>query len=139
MRLLRKVIGVQKVIYVCLDDTELIFATKYAGETLDSLLVKGQLSIEQLMKVFRQLAVVLQQVHAEGLTHSDVKMENVCVNLNYGMVRTTLIDLSLTQEPGAVYRFDPSLSTHIAPEVAMTGTSAAADIYGLANIILRVD
>ena len=60
MRELREVDGVQKVLWICLDDVELIFATEYAGLTLDEMLLNQQLDMIQLLETLGQLALILQ-------------------------------------------------------------------------------
>ena len=103
------------------------------------MLMKLQLDRSQLLEALRQLTVTLQEVHATGLTHSDIKGDNICVDVSQGMVRVTLIDLGLAARPGRVLEFDPNLSGHIAPEVATTGTSALADIYAVGILIQDIE
>lgn len=85
--------------------------------------------------MLRQLAVMLQKVHAMGLTHSDIKVDNICVDLTREMVRVTLIDLGCADYPGVQFDFDPVQCYHIAPEVATTGTSLWTDIFAVGVLV----
>ena len=72
-----------------------------------------------------------------GLTHSDIKEDNICVHLTEEMVQVTLIDLGCAAKPGVKYVFDPVASYHIAPEAATTGTSIWTDVFGVGVLIQR--
>ena len=81
-------------------------------------------------------------MHTAGLTHSDLKYDNICVDWmdwvgwSWKVPSVTLIDLGHAGRPGHVFRgVDFSVSSHYAPEVVTTGTSNLADIYSLGFMI----
>ena len=134
---------------MCLDDFELIYATSYTGILLDNLLSEYRISKRQMLEILRQVACTLQEMHTAGLTHSDLKYDNICVDWmdwvgwSWRVPSVTLIDLGHAGRPGHVFRgVDFSVSFHYAPEVVTTGTSNLADIYSLGFMIkdiFRVD
>ena len=65
-----------------------------------------------------------------GLAHNDVHGDNICVELRHGMVQVTLIDLGLTGQPGPATRHRVGVNP---------GMAAAADIFGVATIILDMN
>lgn len=59
---------------------------EYAEKTVYDLLVEGQkkggtkLTEKQILKILKETALGLQEMHAVGIMHHDVKVENILVS-----------------------------------------------------------
>jgi serine/threonine-protein kinase len=108
------------------------------GDSLRTLLTRyGPLSLARSVAIVRQVASALDAAHAAGVTHRDVKPENILVTdddfaylVDFGIARAAT-DPGLTQTGTAVGTYN-----YMAPE-RFTGADVTyrADIYSLACVL----
>ncbi|MFF9144688.1 serine/threonine-protein kinase [Streptomyces sp. NPDC014861] len=117
-----------------LDEAPYWLATEYVpGPTLRQAVGRrGPFAPEECRSLFRSLAVALESVHAYGITHRDLKPQNVILAaggprlIDFGIARGP-DDTALTRTGAA-----PGTPGFTAPEVLLRNeTSAAADVFAL--------
>ncbi|KAA6215598.1 serine/threonine-protein kinase [Streptomyces filamentosus] len=117
-----------------LDEPPYWLATEYVpGPTLrQAVAAEGAFVPEACRRLFEELAVALADVHAYGVTHRDLKPQNVILAaegprlIDFGIARG-LDDTALTRTGAA-----PGTPGFTAPEVLLRNeTSAAADVFAL--------
>ncbi|MFZ6654618.1 protein kinase domain-containing protein [Undibacterium sp. TJN19] len=120
------------------DDTQSIVMELVPGQTLKQLLNGKALPEQQAINIISQVAEAMQEAHASGLIHGDLKPSNLMVEPN-GKVR--ILDFGLAsqtdvQATTSVSQLDPQGTiAYMAPE-RMLGAAANAqsDIYALGVI-----
>eukprot|EP00931_Biecheleriopsis_adriatica_P073084 TRINITY_DN47441_c0_g1_i1.p1 TRINITY_DN47441_c0_g1~~TRINITY_DN47441_c0_g1_i1.p1 ORF type:complete len:661 (+),score=176.38 TRINITY_DN47441_c0_g1_i1:25-1983(+) len=117
---------------------ELVLVLEYVpgGDCIDLLEEKERLLPEQLVaRLIYQLLVVLNYCHQRGITHRDVKPENLMLSSSEDeYVECKVIDFGLaTPYKGKVKEFAGTVS-YLSPELAIAqeGFSMAADIWAVA-------
>ncbi|WP_107049192.1 serine/threonine-protein kinase [Streptomyces sp. NRRL F-5727] len=117
-----------------LDEAPYWLATEYVpGPTLRQKIgADGPLGVVECRSLFEALAVALASVHAYGITHRDLKPQNVILAadgprlIDFGIARGP-DDTALTRTGAA-----PGTPGFTAPEVLLRNeTSAAADVFAL--------
>jgi serine/threonine-protein kinase len=84
--------------HACTSAVPYIVFEKVEGEDLASLLHRrGTLSPLELTTIIRQLASAVDAVHAAGVVHCDVKLANVMVFENGGVIEAKLIDFGVAR------------------------------------------
>ena len=112
-------------------------------ERLDQSAGKG-LPVAQAMRTFLQLAYGLRAAHAQGLTHQNIKPENVLFD-GYGNAKlgdfglSRVIEIESGKGMPQVYVGTGSLS-YLAPELIVKAkdAGAAADVYGLGILLYEM-
>jgi eukaryotic-like serine/threonine-protein kinase len=124
------------------DDSQSIVMELVEGQTLKKLLALAKPDRAQAINILRQLAEAMQQAHAAGLTHGDLKPSNIMVEpsgtariLDFGLARKvdTQTTLSVLQQntQGTI--------AYMAPERLLGATLAPqADIYALGVILYEL-
>jgi hypothetical protein len=107
------------------------------GPDLKRMLRRGALDERRALRILGQVADALDTAHEAGLTHRDIKPQNVLVA---GRDHAYLADFGLTKAPGG-----DSLTTsgqfvgtvnYTAPEVIRgEGSSAASDVYAMGAVL----
>ncbi|MDE6309863.1 MAG: protein kinase [Muribaculaceae bacterium] len=92
---------------------------------------------EERLKVARQIAEAINYLHTSGISHRDLKPDNILVTHNGNQVK--IVDLGLGDSDGfVVYKHSAATRTFGAPE-QMPGTgmegSMSADIYSFGKIL----
>ncbi|MFF6883244.1 serine/threonine-protein kinase [Streptomyces sp. NPDC012421] len=117
-----------------LDEAPYWLATEYVpGPTLRQVVGReGPFAADRARRLFEALAVALQSVHAYGITHRDLKPQNVILAaegprlIDFGIARGP-DDTALTRTGAA-----PGTPGFTAPEVLLRNeTSSAADVFAL--------
>ncbi len=113
----------------------------YEGETLDKILHRGPLSIEQARDTAVQLARGLERAHAAGITHRDVKPANVIVSkdgtaklLDFGLAKLTGA-ISLTRTGGM-----PGTLAYMSPEQVRgeSDVDTRADVFAFGAVLYEM-
>lgn len=117
---------------------ELVLILEYAegGDCIDLMEAKERLLPEKLVaRLVHQLLVVLNYCHRNGITHRDVKPENVMLSSSCEeSAQCKVIDFGLaTPYKGEVKEFAGTVS-YLSPElaIAQAGFSMAADVWAVA-------
>jgi eukaryotic-like serine/threonine-protein kinase len=104
----------------------------------------GPLPVRRAALLCGQILAALDETHAAGIVHADVKSDNVLVEtLRDGREVAKLIDFGLARFPHSADAGDaPMLSgtpAYLAPEVILGGTpSPVADLYGTGVILYEL-
>lgn len=108
----------------------------FQGKTLESILNRSPLSVEESIQVFLQLDSLLREAHAQGIVHGDISAQNVLVNEDG---RVKLLDFGLAglssndRTTEGIYSGNPSYS---APErVHGASIFPATDIFSFAVLM----
>jgi len=64
------------------------------GETLEELIAKGPLAVKDALGFGRQVADGLQEAHAQGIVHRDIKPDNILISPDG---RATIMDFGLAR------------------------------------------
>ena len=111
------------------------------GESLaDRLLRQGSLKAQEVMQILDQLADSLFEAHTQGITHRDVKPDNILLEQGYeNRVQVKLIDFGVARVEGARSTISGSyLGTpeYMSPEQCGSGEAVdgRADQYALALV-----
>jgi len=112
-------------------------------ERLDQTAGKG-LPVAQAMRIFLQLAYGLRAAHSQGLTHQNIKPENVLFD-GYGNAKlgdfglSRVIEIESGKGMPQVYVGTGSLS-YLAPELIVKAkdAGAAADVYGVGILLYEM-
>jgi serine/threonine protein kinase len=118
---------------------------RYVGGTdLHKLLsTEGRLAPRRAVALVRQVAAGLDEAHARGLVHRDVKPGNVLIGRRGGGEHAYLTDFGVTHERESSVHltatgFAVGTADYMAPEQAQGAqVDARADIYSLACVLFR--
>jgi serine/threonine protein kinase len=112
------------------------FVMKYVeGKTLGALLKeRRRLGSVEALALLRQLADVLEYLHARGVVHRDLKPDNLMIDADR---RITLIDFGISAQSNVTRLTLPGVALgtplYMAPEQITTGLATpASDVYALA-------
>src|SRR5436190_1811637 len=115
-----------------------------AGETLRERLTRDtQLSIDDAVRIAREVADALGAAHALGIIHRDIKPENILLQGGHALVADFGIALAVHQAGGTrMTQTGLSLGTpqYMAPEQAMGEKTIGprADIYALGAVLYEM-
>jgi len=118
------------------------------GETLQHRLERGQLSIEQVVKLGAEMADALEKAHSKGIVHRDLKPSNIMLTksgaklLDFGVAKPTVSGISevataITQSrPLTVEGTIVGTFHYMAPEqVEGNEADARSDIFSLGAVL----
>lgn len=124
------------------DESQAIVMELVPGRTLRQLMETEPPSIQQVLEFIRQIAQAMQEAHAAGLIHGDLKPSNLMVEPG-GVVR--ILDFGLATQADrdattSLVQSDPQGTiAYMAPEI-LTGSSLhpSSDIYALGVIFYEL-
>jgi serine/threonine protein kinase len=118
------------------------------GETLDDRLHRGQLSMSEVLRIGREMALGLAAAHARGLVHRDIKPSNTWLEtqtaapqsagrvkiLDFGLARGVTEDINLTRQGTIV-----GTPSYMSPEQARgIPATAQSDLFSLGTVLYRM-
>lgn len=120
------------------DDEPYLVMQLVEGETLAQTLLQGPLPPQQVRELGRDLAEVLEYVHANGIVHRDVKPSNVLLSAD----GVFLADFGISRLVDAVGNLTGSevvgTAAYMAPEqVRGRGIGYVVDVYSLGLVLLE--
>ena len=65
------------------------------GHTLSRMMRKGQMTVERVLEIIEAVALALQEAHARGIVHRDIKPTNIMIN-DRGQVK--VLDFGLAKQ-----------------------------------------
>ncbi|MFZ6721868.1 protein kinase domain-containing protein [Undibacterium sp. Ji49W] len=123
-------------------DSQSIVMELVPGHTLKQLLRQEKVSEQQAINIINQVAEAMQEAHASGLIHGDLKPSNLMVEPD-GRVR--ILDFGLAsqadvQATTSLSQVDPQGTiAYMAPERMMgAAANAQSDIYALGVILYEI-
>jgi Tol biopolymer transport system component/predicted Ser/Thr protein kinase len=115
------------------------------GESLrDRLNREKQLSIDETVRVAKEVASALDYAHRHGVVHRDIKPENILLHDGRALVADFGIALAASRTDGATRLTETGLSlgtpAYMAPEQAMgeRDLTAKADVYALGCVVYEM-
>ncbi len=110
------------------------------GETLAERLRRGRLSLEQAVKIARQLAAGVAEAHRNGVIHGDIKTNNVVLTKTAdGELRAVITDFGLARMKGAAKKGVWGTPGYMAPELWVgEPPSVATDLYALGVVFYEM-
>jgi serine/threonine protein kinase/tetratricopeptide (TPR) repeat protein len=110
------------------------------GETLNDLISRGPLSIEETVRVTRSVAGALVHAHGRGIVHRDITARNI-MRAEDGRVLVLDFGLALPEGRTRITETGMVLGTlaYVAPEVLQRQEAdARSDIYGLGVVLYEM-
>lgn len=112
------------------------------GETLRDLIRRGGLRVGESLELMGQLLDGLSFAHAAGVTHGDIKPENILLNrrgrvklADFGLARAAVTDYYLPQSGGAVL----GTEGYAAPELGRgQPPTVRADVYAAGVVLFEL-
>jgi hypothetical protein len=122
---------------VSTEDDSIVLVTEYVeGETLADALRRGALDDGRAVEVLRAVASALDEAHARGVVHRDVKPANILLGTG-GAVKLADLGIATAADSTRITRTGASPGTlaYMAPEQFEDGpATSAADVYALAAV-----
>ena len=117
---------------------------RLTGETLGQRLDRGAVTREEGLEILAEVCDVLGAAHAAGVTHRDLKLDNVFLLETPGAAgrRTKVLDWGVARiagEPDPMKGMVAGTLTYVAPEqVRGEDLGTAADVYSLAVLAYQI-
>jgi len=136
--------GIVKVFELVDDGAIKVLVEEYVeGDTLDTLILKKKLKLEEQLNLVARIADALAYAHENKVVHRDIKPANIMVDafgqpriLDFGLAKREGIDDSMTQEGQLV-----GTIVYMSPEQAnghVRMISGASDQYSLGIILFQM-
>ena len=124
------------------------------GTSLRTRMRAGDIGAEDAMRITREIAEGLRELHANGVIHRDLKPENVMLSLtgakllDFGLAKALVraddsgdvaAETGVTAEGASQVRFGSGTPGYMAPEQMMgTAVDARADLFALGVIVFEM-
>jgi len=128
------------------EDGLLFYVMPYVeGETLAARIAReGALSLDETMRLTRQIASALDYAHGQAIVHRDIKPENVLLPGGVAVVADFGLARALERDSGAMRITDIGMGigtpTYLSPEQALgsNDVDARSDQYSLACVVYEM-
>ncbi len=110
------------------------------GESLEARIEKGPLSLNEALDIGRQVADGLQEAHAAGIVHRDIKPGNILI-MPDGRAKILDFGLALLTEGSKLTKLDATVGTvaYMSPEQAQGGeVDHRSDIWALGCVLYEM-
>ena len=110
------------------------------GESLEALIEKGPVALEDALDLARQLAEGLREAHNNGIVHRDIKPANALVTPD-GLVKILDFGLALLTEGSKLTQLDTSVGTvaYMSPEQAQgSEVDRRTDLWALGCVLYEL-
>ncbi len=122
------------------------YAMEYVkGRQLDAYFQSGEVSLEERIELFKQVALAVGYAHAEGVIHRDLKPQNILIDeegaphiVDFGIAKRFDMDAGVAE---AERRAEGAIGTYgyISPEqLAGRDVDARADIFTLGALLFHM-
>ena len=111
------------------------------GDSLGTIISRGPMEPHEAVRIFRQVAEALDEAHAKGIIHRDIKPDNVIVSKRSAKV----LDFGIAKQIGAATRDTPALTQggmivgtpyYMSPEQALGKTlDQRSDIFSVGVVL----
>ena len=122
-------------------DGKTFLALEYVeGETLEQLIEKGPLPLQDALDIGRQVAEGLQAAHAAGVVHRDIKPANILITQD-GRIKILDFGLALLTEGSKLTQLDTTVGTiaYMSPEQTQgAGVDHRTDIWSLGVVLYEM-
>jgi len=119
------------------------------GETLADRIVRGALSVAEVLRIGTQIAAALDRAHRSGIVHRDLKPSNIMLTkggaklLDFGLAKNDVVDVRTddTTEPRPLTQEGAILGTfqYMAPEqLEGQEADARADIFAFGAVLYEM-
>ncbi|CAN5170083.1 hypothetical protein BH11MYX1_BH11MYX1_50240 [soil metagenome] len=120
------------------DDVPFLVMEYLEGETLSSIIERGTIDLETIVNLSVQIASALAAMHDAGITHCDVKPDNLFV-LDDGTVKVIDFGVSrLAEEPPLDDSSVAGTPAYMAPEQWRGKPEHATDVYSLGCVMYEL-
>lgn len=129
-----------------MDYTKVYFTQELGkGTELLKLIKEGAFkdkSIEELLKIMRNIAEALADIHAKGITHRDIKPENILVDIHTGSVK--IIDFGSARIHEKETDYSGITQLYAAPEIfthenaRKQNVSPSQDVFALGATLMAI-
>ena len=138
--------NIVKVLDVCNVSGEHFFAMEFiVGRTLLQVLLDGRPSVEESVRIIRDVADALAYAHAQGVYHRDVKPANIMIEDETGRVVITDFGVAVCYEQTMRLTrtgFAVGTPTYMAPETAagagIRDYDPRSDVYSLGSVLFEL-
>ncbi|MDX1382223.1 MAG: protein kinase [Thermoanaerobaculia bacterium] len=122
-------------------DGRLYLALAYCeGQTLSALMARGPMNAAQAVDIGRQIAHGLDEAHAKGIVHRDIKPQNIMVRPD-GLVKILDFGVAKLEGSGDITRTSTTVGSpaYMAPEQIRSGAvSPRSDIWALGVVLYEL-
>lgn len=122
-------------------NTHFISMEYIEGEELKDLIRKEKIELDRAIKITREIALALEQAHAQGIIHRDLKPQNIMLEKGTGRCVVMDFGIAIGENSSAITQVGTFVGTpeYISPEQAQgQPIDCRTDIYSLGVIIYEL-
>lgn len=126
-----------KATYEDKDCIHLVMELCTGGMLYDSITAKGQYSERQAAGIVRSMVEIVHELHALGVAHRDLKLENFLLSSTEENAELKVIDFGLSTffKPGQRFSEIVGSAYYVAPEVLLKNYGSECDVWSVGVIM----